>query len=55
MREKVIAINRNMNGWFVPALLLPVWIFIYWNLQPLADFVINDLFGMASGKHLTKR
>jgi uncharacterized membrane protein YraQ (UPF0718 family) len=54
MREKVIAINRNMNGWFVPALLLPVWIIIYWNLQPLADFVIDDLLGMASGKHITE-
>ncbi len=54
MREKVIAINRNMNGWFIPSILLPIWIIIYWNLQPLADFVIDDLFGMASGKHLTE-
>jgi len=54
MREKVIALNRNMNGWFVPALLLPLWILIYWNLQPLADFVIDDIFGMVSGKHLTE-
>ena len=36
------------------ALLLPIWIIIYWNLQPLADFVIDDLFGMASGNHLTE-
>jgi hypothetical protein len=54
MREKVIAINRNMNGWFVPSILLPIWIIIYWNLQPLADFVIDDLLGMTSGKHLTE-
>ncbi len=54
MREKVIALNQNMNGWFVPSILLPIWIIIYWNLQPLADFVINDLFSMASGKHLTE-
>ncbi|VAX18440.1 Uncharacterized membrane protein, YraQ family [hydrothermal vent metagenome] len=54
MREKVIAINRKMNGWFVPSILLPIWIIIYWNLQPLADFVIDDIFGIASGKHLTE-
>jgi uncharacterized membrane protein YraQ (UPF0718 family) len=54
MREKVIAINRNMNGWFIPSILLPIWIILYWNLQPIADFVIDDLFGMASGKHLTE-
>jgi len=54
MREKVIALNRNMNGWFVPSILLPIWIIIYWNLQPLADFVIDDIFGMISGKHLTE-
>ncbi len=54
MKEKVVAINRNMNGWFVPAILLPLWIIIYWNLKPLANFVIDDLFGLASGNHLTE-
>lgn len=54
MREKAIALNQNMNGWFVPALLLPVWIIIYWNLQPFADFVIDDIFGMIQGKHVTE-
>ncbi|VAW14963.1 Uncharacterized membrane protein, YraQ family [hydrothermal vent metagenome] len=54
MRKKVIALNRNMNGWFVPAVLIPIWILIYWNLQPLADFVIDDILGMISGKHLTE-
>ncbi len=54
MREKVIAINQNMNGWLVPAILLPLWIIIYWNLQPLSDFVIDDVFGMIQGKHLTE-
>jgi hypothetical protein len=54
MKEKVIALNRNMNGWLVPAVLLPIWISIYWNLQPLADYVIDDMLGMTSGKHLTE-
>lgn len=54
MKEKVIAVNRNMNGWFIPSILLPLWILIYMNLQPLADFIIDDIFGMASGKHLSE-
>lgn len=54
MREKIIALNRNMNGWLLPAFLLPVWILLYWNLQHLADFVIDDLAGMTAGKHLTE-
>lgn len=54
MREKVITLNRNMNGWLIPALLLPLWILIYWNLQHFADFIIDDLTGMVSGKHITE-
>ncbi len=54
MRERVIAINRKMKGWFIPAVLLPLWIVTYWNLQKLADFVIDDLLRMTSGKHLTE-
>jgi len=54
MREKVITLNRNMNGWFIPSILLPIWILIYMNLQPLADFIIDDIFGMTQGKHLSE-
>lgn len=54
MREKVIALNKNMNGWFIPAILLPLWILIYWNLQALSNFIIDDLFGMMTGNHLTE-
>lgn len=43
-----------MNGWLIPIVLLPLWIITYWNLQPLADFVIDDLVGMAAGTHLTE-
>ncbi len=54
MREKVIAINQNMNGWFIPSLLLPLWIVLYWNLQPIANFVIDDVAKMTAGSHLTE-
>ena len=54
MREKVIALNRNMNGWLVPSILLPIWIIVYRNLQPIADFIVDNLLGMATGRHLTE-
>ncbi len=43
-----------MNGWFIPALLLPLWILTYMNLKPLSNFIINDLTGLVSGKHFTE-
>jgi uncharacterized membrane protein YraQ (UPF0718 family) len=54
MREKVITLNQNMKGLAVPVILLPFWILIYTNLQGIADYVIDDLFNMVSGKHLTE-
>ena len=54
MREKVIALNRNMNGWLIPLLLFPVWILLYRNLQALANFITESLMGMSPGKHITE-
>ncbi len=54
MKEKIITMNRNMNGWFIPAILLPLWIVCYKNLQPIADFIIDDVVGMVKGDHLTE-
>lgn len=54
MREKVFALNKIMNGWLFPSILLPLWILIYMNLQPLANLIIDDLLGMTTGNHLTE-
>ncbi len=54
MREKVIAINKNMNGWLIPAMLLPLWVILYKNLQSIADFFIDQVFVMPKGSHLTE-
>ncbi len=54
MKNKIISLNENLNGWLIPALLLPVWILLYLSLQKSADFIIDDLAGMASGTHLTE-
>jgi len=52
MKEKLIALNKKTNGWFIPAVLLPIWIILYWQLQAIADFIIDDVFGMQAGNHL---
>jgi hypothetical protein len=54
MKEKINALNRNMNGWFFPIVLLPIWILIYLNLKPLSDFVIDDILRLPLGKHPTE-
>jgi uncharacterized membrane protein YraQ (UPF0718 family) len=54
MRDKVIALNRTMNGWLYPLFLLPLWVLLYYNLQNIADFIVDDMIEMTSGKHLTE-
>lgn len=54
MREKIIVLNKNMNGWFIPTMLLPVWILTYSNLNTFADFIVNDVADMVTGNHLTE-
>ncbi len=54
MREKVITLDRNMNGWLLPLLLLPIWILLYFNLQKIADFIIDSVFRMTPEKNLTE-
>jgi len=47
--------NRNKNlGKFWPLLLLPVWFLLYRNLQWLTDKLVNDVFGLTAGTHLTE-
>ncbi len=38
----------------IPLILLPLWFFIYHNLQPIADFLIDSVFKMEKGKHFTE-
>jgi len=54
MKQKILEINRQSNGILIPALMLPLWILLYLNLQNLTDFVIDNLIGMRSGLHLTE-
>lgn len=54
MKSKIVTLNRTMNGWLIPALLLPLWLICYLNLQKTADFIIDDVLGLVSGRHLTE-
>ena len=45
--------NLKTNIW-LPILLLPVWYIIYHNLQPATDWLIDTVFGMPKGAHLTE-
>jgi uncharacterized protein len=45
--------NIKSNIW-LPIALLPVWYIIYHNLQPVTDWLIDSVFGMPEGAHLTE-
>jgi uncharacterized membrane protein YraQ (UPF0718 family) len=45
--------NIKTNIW-LPVALLPVWYIIYHNLQPAANWLIDTVFGMTKGAHLTE-
>jgi uncharacterized protein len=44
-------INRKL---YTPLLLLPIWFLIYHYLKPVTDWLIDDVFGMTAGSHLTE-
>jgi len=45
--------NLKTNIW-LPITLLPVWYLIYYNLQPLTDWLIESVFDMTQGEHFTE-
>ncbi len=38
----------------IPVLLLPLWFVVYHYLQPMVDFLIDDILKMEKGSHLTE-
>jgi len=45
--------NIKTNIW-LPVVLLPVWYFVYHNLQTGTDWLIDTVLGMPKGAHLTE-
>ncbi len=54
MKEKIVLLDKKLRGWLFPILLLLLWLVLYFNLQSIADFLVEDLLGMSSGEHLTE-
>jgi hypothetical protein len=46
--------RKIKNTIWLPVLLIPVWYFIYRNLEPMADWLIYTVFGMNKGMHLAE-
>jgi uncharacterized protein len=51
MTSQSISINRKI---IAPVLLLPVWFLIYHFLKPGSDWLVDEIFGMTAGTHLTE-
>ena len=42
------------HKWLLPIILLGIWVLIYFNLQPLTNWLIDNIFNLTQGKHLTE-
>lgn len=51
---KTSFIKPEKGNIFFPILLLPVWFVFYYYLQPITDFLVDDIFKMEKGNHLTE-
>jgi uncharacterized protein len=40
--------------WLIPIILLGLWVIIYFNLQPVTNWFIDDVIKLSQGKHLTE-
>lgn len=54
VKEKILTLNKSLHGWLIPAILLPLWLIAYLNLQRFADFIVDKMFLMIAGQHLTE-
>ncbi|ADQ79939.1 permease [Paludibacter propionicigenes WB4] len=44
-------LNKNI---IIPIILLPAWYMVYANLQQIADWLVDTVFGMTKGSHITE-
>ena len=45
--------KKNTFSYILPILVLGLWVLIYFNLQLVANWLVDDVFKLAQGKHLT--
>ena len=53
MTNVSFAANHHKKLWLV-IILIPIWLAIYTNLQPMADWLVESVIGLEKGKHLTE-
>ncbi len=46
--------KRLDSKYYIYALLLPMWVLVYLNLQNFSDFIVDTVFKMQKGEHLTE-
>ncbi len=54
MISNLLLFKKERNVWLLPLLVFPLWILVYINLQPIADFFTESVFGLKPGIHLTE-
>ncbi len=52
--KKINVTNNGGRSWLIPVLMLPVWLILYKNLQPVSDFVVDRLFLLPAGTRFTE-
>jgi uncharacterized protein len=51
IESQTLSINKKS---IIPLLLLPVWFLVYHFLKPASDWLIDEVFAMTAGTHLTE-
>jgi uncharacterized membrane protein YraQ (UPF0718 family) len=54
VRNKMILFKKLKRKILVPLLLLPIWYLVYHNLQPVTDWLIDNVLGLTKGARLTE-
>jgi uncharacterized membrane protein YraQ (UPF0718 family) len=54
VRNKMILFKKLNRKILVPLLLLPIWYLVYHNLQPVTDWLIDNVLGLTKGARLTE-
>ncbi|WP_075589773.1 permease [Labilibacter marinus] len=54
MSQNLVLSEKSNRSWLLPLLLLPIWILLYINLQPIADYLTDTVLGLSTGTHLTE-
>lgn len=54
MSDNSLSLRNTSISKFLPLLILPVWFLLYYKLQWFTDKLVNDVFGLTAGKHLTE-